>query len=144
MQILIPESAEDFARYFDLRWRILRAPWDQPQGSEQDEFESSSWHRMACENGRVPVGVARLHLNSPGQAQIRYMAVETTYRNQGVGTALVRSLEDQAQQSGALEILLHARDETLAFYTHLGYQVLGPSHTLFGSIRHHALSKRLV
>lgn len=143
MEIIIPESAEDFARYFDLRWRILRAPWDQPQGSEQDEFESSSWHRMACEDGRVPIGVARLHLNSPSQAQIRYMAVETAYRHRGVGTALVRSLEDQAQQSGALEILLHARDETLAFYTHLGYQVLGPSHTLFGSIRHHMLSKQL-
>ncbi len=143
MQILIPETAEDFARYFDLRWRILRAAWNQPRGSEQDELESSSWHRMACEDDRIPIGVARLHLNSPTQAQIRYMAVEVAHRQQGIGTALVQSLEDQAQRSGVHEIMLHARDETLPFYTHLGYQILGPSHTLFGSIRHHLVSKQL-
>ena len=99
---------------------------------------------MACENGRIPIGVARLHLNSPRQAQIRYMAVEETHRQKGIGTALVRSLEDQALRSGAREILLHARDETLGFYTQLGYQVQGPSHTLFESVQHHALSKQLV
>jgi predicted GNAT family acetyltransferase len=144
IQILIPETAEDFKQYYDLRWRILREPWQQPRGSEQDELESASWHRMACAEGRIPVGVARLHLNSPEQAQIRYMAVETTHREKGIGTALVRSLENQALCSGAQEILLHARDETLGFYTQLGYQILGPSHTLFESIHHHALSKQLV
>lgn len=143
MQILVPETPEDFARYFDLRWRILREPWGQPRGSEQDDLESSSWHRMACLERRMPIGVARLHLNTPSQAQIRYMAVEKAHRGLGIGAALVKSLEEQAKQAGAKEILLHAREETLGFYTHLGYQIIGPSHTLFGTIRHQALVKRL-
>ena len=143
MRILIPESTEDFARYYDLRWRILREPWRQPRGSERDELEYSSWHRMACESDRIPIGVARLHLNTPEQAQIRYMAVEKTHRRLGIGTALVESLEAQAGLIGAREILLNARGDTLGFYEHLGYEVTGPSHTLFGSIHHYVLLKQL-
>lgn len=143
MRILIPETKVDFARYYDLRWRILRAPWGQPRGSERDDLEVHSWHRMACLSGRIPAGVARLHLNSAAQAQIRYMAVEPDCRNQGIGTALAQALETQARQLGVAEIVLHARDGTLEFYARLGFEVTGPAHTLYGSIRHHALRKRL-
>jgi GNAT superfamily N-acetyltransferase len=143
VEILTPESTEDFARYYDLRWRILRAPWHQPRGSERDDLESHSWHRMACHEGRIPIGVARLHLNTADQAQIRYMAVETAHRRRGVGTALVESLEAQALSLGAIEILLHAREDTLGFYEHAGYSVAFPSHRLFDAIQHYAMIKRL-
>lgn len=143
MQILIPESETDFARYFELRWRLLRAPWDQPRGSERDDLEARSWHRMACLAGRIPVGVARLHLNAPAQAQIRYMAVEAACRNQGIGAALVQSLEAQARELGATEMVLNARDDAVGFYARLGYEVTGAAPTLYGSIRHHAMRKRL-
>lgn len=143
MQILIPESSDDFARYFELRWRILRAPWGQPQGSEQDALEAASWHRMACLEDRIPIGVARLHLKTPTQAQIRYMAVEPDHRQQGVGTALIAALEHQARGLGTKEILLHARTDALDFYTHRGYVLAGPAHTLFKTIRHYTLIKPL-
>jgi ribosomal protein S18 acetylase RimI-like enzyme len=143
MRILTPETEDDFARYFDLRWRILRAPWGEPRGSERDELDAAGWHRMACLSGRVPAGVARLHLNSPGQAQIRFMAVEPDCRQRGIGTALVVSLEDVARQLGATEIVLHARDEAVGFYAGLGYEVTGTAHILYGSIRHQAMRKRL-
>ena len=35
-----PQNPEEFERYRDLRWRILRAPWNQPRGSELDEIEA--------------------------------------------------------------------------------------------------------
>lgn len=144
MQIFIPESSKDFARYFELRWRILRAPWGQPPGSEQDALEAASWHRMACLEERIPIGVARLHLNTPTQAQIRFMAVEPNHRQQGIGTALVAALEEQASILGAKEITLHARTEALDFYIHLGYELSGPAHTLFESINHYTLIKPFV
>lgn len=143
MRILTPESDDDFARYYDLRWRILRAPWGQPRGSERDALDVDSWHRMACLVERVPVAVARLHLNSPAQAQIRYMAVEPDYRRRGIGSALTASLEDIARRLGATEIVLDAREEAVQFYAGLGYEVTGAGHTLFDSIRHRAMRKRL-
>ncbi|MFN2308352.1 MAG: GNAT family N-acetyltransferase [Gammaproteobacteria bacterium] len=141
MQILSPESETDFTRYFDLRWRILREPWGQPRGSERDTLEGDSWHRMACLSGRIPVGVARLHLNSPAQAQIRYMAVERESRQRGIGTALVAALEQQAWALGVTEIVLHAREAALDFYLRLGYEELGAADTLYGCIRHRAMRK---
>lgn len=143
MQIIAPETEEDFRLYFDLRWRILRAPWHQPVGSERDELETHSWHRMACRHERIPVGVARLHLNSAQQAQIRYMAVEAAQRGQGIGRALTQALEQQALKLAVQEILLHAREQSVAFYERLGYQVVQPSHTLYGSIHHHLMRKTL-
>lgn len=143
MRIITPESTEDFALYYDLRWRILRAPWKQARGSERDELDADSWHRMACQEGRTPIGVARLHLNTADQAQIRYMAVEAAHRRRGVGMALVESLEAQAFSLGVAEILLHAREETVGFYAHAGYRVAHPSHRLFDTIQHYAMIKRL-
>lgn len=143
MRILTPESDDDFARYYDLRWRILRAPWGQPRGSERDERDADSWHRMACLSGRIPVGVARLHFNTPAQAQIRYMAVEPECRRRGIGAALAAALEQTARQQGAAEIVLDARDESAGFYTRMGYEVVGAAHTLYGRIRHQAMRKRL-
>lgn len=143
MQILIPETPEDFARYYDLRWRILRQPWGQPPGSERDELETQSWHRMACVEERIPVGVARLHLNSQEQAQIRYMAVEPDRQRQGIGVALALELEKVAGLLGASEVMLHARNDSIGFYEHLGYRVTAPAQTLFGIIPHSEMRKRL-
>lgn len=143
IRILTPVTEEDFSRYFDLRWRVLRAPWDQPRGSERDALEDQCWHRMACIDERIPLGVARLQRNSPEQGQIRYMAVEPAWRGRGAGRALVEALEMQARALGMNEIVLDAREESVAFYQRLGYEVLGPSHTLFGTIRHAAMRKRL-
>lgn len=143
MRILTPESDDDFARYYDLRWRILRAPWGQPRGSERDERDADCVHRMACLSGRIPVGVARLQFNTPAQAQIRYMAVEPECRRRGIGAALAAALEQTARQHGAAEIVLDARDEAVEFYTSMGYEVIGAAHTLYGSIHHQAMRKRL-
>lgn len=143
MRILIPTTEDDFAHYFDLRWRILRAPWNQPRGSERDAFEEQSWHRMACGDDRLPVGVARLQRNSPDQGQIRYMAVEPSCQRHGIGTALVQALEAQARELSMFEIVLDAREASVGFYRRLGYEVVGPSHTLFGTIRHSLMRKRL-
>ena len=76
MIITSPDSQEDFEKYYSLRWKLLRYPWNQPKGSEKDEFEDTAFHVMICENGRIPVGVGRLHINNDGEAQIRYMAGE--------------------------------------------------------------------
>lgn len=143
MQILIPQTEEDFARYYDLRWRVLRAPWNQPRGSERDAFEDQCWHRMACKDDRLPLGVARLQRNSPDQGQIRYMAVEPSQQRQGIGAALVAALEIQARDLDMAEIVLDARVGSVGFYLRLGYEIIGPAHTLFGTIEHSHMRKRL-
>ncbi len=143
MHILTPESDSDFEHYYALRWRILRQPWGQAPGSERDDLEHQSWHRMACIVERIPVGVARLHLNTPEQAQIRYMAVEPAQQRQGIGVALVLELEKLARVHNAHEIMLHSRQNSIGFYEQLGYCVTAPAHTLYDTIEHSEMRKKL-
>ena len=43
MIVRAPSTEKEFERYRDLRWGILRAPWNQPKGSEVDELESKAF-----------------------------------------------------------------------------------------------------
>jgi len=58
-----PQSPDEFKQYYQLRWRILRAPWGEPEGSEVDEIEEQCFHIMLTNNEKT-VGVGRLQFNS--------------------------------------------------------------------------------
>ncbi len=74
-----PETKAEFKHYYHLRWKLLRAPWNQPEGSEVDDIDDKCFYVMAItvnadEKDKV-IGIARLQFNSDDEAQIRYMAV---------------------------------------------------------------------
>ena len=138
-----PQSKTEFERYYDLRWRILRAPWQQPRGSERDHHEDNAIHAMALNDEGHIIGVARLHQINKTTAQIRYMAVEDRWQGNGVGDALLRNLEGKARALGVQLIKLNARENSVRFYTKRGYQITGPGHLLYGEIKHQKLEKRL-
>jgi GNAT superfamily N-acetyltransferase len=143
MIIRSPANDSEFEAYYALRWSVLRAPWNQPPGSEKDEFEGDAIHLGAWnESGKI-VGVGRLHRMAGRQGQIRYMAVEPRVQGRGIGKALLQELELRAAQDGMIEIYLNAREEALQFYTDSGYELLGPAHLLFGAIPHYRMRKRL-
>ncbi len=142
MKITEPKTKEDFDKYYDLRWRILRKPWDQPKGSEKDDLEDESIHLMACQGG-VVCGVARAHFNSPGEAQIRYMAVDEPYRAKGIGSKLLAELEKRIKQKDGRQITLNAREIAVGFYEEHGYEIVAKAHTLYGTIEHFRMSKQL-
>ena len=142
-RIVTPETPDEFERYFDLRWRILREPWQQPRGSEQDDREGESLHRMACDEADKVLGVARLHFNNDEEAQIRYMAVEAAFTGQGIGTALLKALEAEATTKGAKRITLNARAPVEEFYRRHGYRTVAAAPTLFDCIEHVRMEKNL-
>ncbi|HEX8350972.1 MAG TPA: GNAT family N-acetyltransferase [Hymenobacter sp.] len=145
MQLIVPRTPAEFAAYYDLRYRVLRAPWQQPLGSERadDDERPSTMHAMLRAPDGAVVGVARLHPSGPAQAQVRYMAVEPGWQGQGIGRQLLEYLEAAARQQGLTECILHARETAVPFYTRLGYEVVAPSHTLFGSVPHFLMRKML-
>jgi len=143
LQISKPETPQQWGEYFDLRWRVLRAPWDQPRGSEKDEFDEIADHvAVRDQDGRL-LGVGRLHLNNEKEAQIRYMATEEDCRGLGVGRVIINKLEELARARGVERIVLNARDNVLGFYLRFGYTVIGPGPTLFGKVKHSKMEKRL-
>ena len=143
IQVINPQSKAEWEIYYQLRWQILRAPWQQPHGSEKDAQEAESFHVMAMD-GSLPVGVGRLHANSQDEMQIRFMAVIEPRRGQGVGALLLAALEQEALRRQARSIVLQARLEAVEFYQAHGYHITGPGNILFGEIQHRYMQKILV
>ncbi len=137
-----PSTPEEFEQYFELRWRILRKPWNEPRGSEVDEQEEDSYHIMALDENRI-AGIARLQFTEPGITQLRYMAVDELYQSQGIGRLIMTHMESYAKQQSALQLFLHARENALGFYQKLGYQTIGKSYLLFDQIQHYKMIKSL-
>ena len=142
-QIQQPSTEEEFKYYYHLRWKILRAPWGQPEGSEVDDIENQCFHVMAITPDKSVTGVARLQFNSKTEAQIRYMAVDDKHEGTGIGRALVNAIEKHATNTAHTKIILDARENAVSFYQTLGYQIIGKSYLLFDSIQHFQMDKDL-
>ncbi len=138
-----PESAADWENYYELRWRILRAPWHQPRGSEKDDLEAESEHVMIVGPERQALAVGRLHYNSAAESQVRFMAVDPEVQGRGLGGAILRELERRARAAGATSIVLNARDDAQHFYQRHGFVVTGPAPTMFDVVKHVRMRKDL-
>jgi predicted GNAT family N-acyltransferase len=143
LKLIEPCTEADWAAYFDLRWRILRAPWQQPRGSERDDSDSSSYHLMFRDPDGLAAAVGRFHLNSALEGQVRYMAVADSWRGKGLGGRILQGLEAFASSKAIKEVVLNAREQAVPFYIRYGYRVEGPADTLFGEVRHVRMRKRL-
>jgi len=98
---------------------------------------------MAVDPAHCVLGVGRLHFSAIGEARIRYMGVAAEYRRRGIGTRLLRGLEQKALALGAARIVLDARETALGFYRKHGYTATGPGPMLFNRIAHVTMEKRL-
>jgi len=136
-----PQTPEQWRDYYALRWRILRAPWGQPPGSERDDFEDAAWHVMAVAGQDHVVGVGRLHKLADRCAQIRYMAVADDYQGQGIGGLILQALEAKAMAWQIKEIVLNARRSVMKFYSRSGYSETAEGELLFGEIAHVRMQK---
>lgn len=141
MRLLEPSTPSDFEKYYQLRWEILRKPWDQPKGSEKDDAEATSIHAMVLDDADECVGVSRLQMNSPEEAQVRFMAVRDDQQGKGLGKMLMQYLEEKAKTSGAKKIILQSRENAVPFYLSIGYSVTEKTFRLWDIIQHYRMEK---
>jgi len=142
--VIEPQTPEEFKQYYSLRYKILRKPWGQPHGSERDNEDEISYHRMIIDEATGDaIAVGRLQVNTKEEAQIRYMAVGDNYQGKGLGSKIVIALEDIALDKGANRIILQARKNAVQFYQRNGYKVVEKSYILFDEIQHWLMKKEL-
>ena len=72
------------------------------------------------------VGTARLIGGAAGRYRLGRLAVYPRWRGKGVGTRLLRLLEEAALARGASQMLLHAQTHAESFYAKHGYAVDRP------------------
>ena len=135
-------DAPEYAQELDLRWRILRKPLGFERQAVQFPFEAESLHLVAFDGGQV-VGCVLFHPDGSGTGRLFQMAVEPERQGTGLGTRLVRALEEELVRRGFREVTLHARDTAVGFYARLGYAPVGPPYVEVG-IPHQNMRRLLV
>jgi len=143
MRLKAPETPAEWEKYYQLRWEVLRAPWQQPRGSEKAADDATATHALLLNEKEEAIGVCRMHLQTPAEAQIRFMAIRPDYQGQGLGQQLLQYAEEKARAAGASYITLQARENAILFYQKCHYTLLEKSHLLFGSIQHYKMQKEL-
>ena len=125
-EIRSPTTEEEWERYDDFRWEVLRKPLKMSHIPLKDNLEEASIHLMGVTSEGKILACGRLHLNTSEEAQIRYMGVSEDLRRSGIGSKMIKKLEEEAINQGANQIMLNARENAVAFYKSLGYFEVGP------------------
>ena len=143
-KVISPSNNSDFDEYYYFRWEYLRKDLSQKLGTERDDAENISIHRMIKNNNEEIIGVGRLHKISSDIYQVRYFAVHKDYRRIGLGIYLMKDLEGIAIKDKANYIILNARENALDFYEKLNYKVIKKTNLLFGKIQHYEMKKKII
>lgn len=133
-----PKNKKEFQSYYQFRWQVLCKEWEEEPGSEQDDLEEQSFHRMIVDENEAVLAIGRLHQTDQHNGQIRYMAVAPEQQGQGSGKQILNELENIASRLGLKQLSLNARENAVSFYQQLGY-----SHLLFDQIKHFSMSKTI-
>jgi predicted GNAT family N-acyltransferase len=142
--LVTPDSTAEMESLYQLRWEILRQPLGLSPGSEQDQMEETSTHRMIWDPvSKLALASGRIHAVNPNEAQIRYMAVARQAQGMGLGKLILEALEVVAAEKSWPEIWLNAREEALPFYLKSGYQNQGEIDPILG-IRHFRMTKSVI
>ncbi|MBK8955677.1 MAG: GNAT family N-acetyltransferase [Saprospiraceae bacterium] len=120
---LSPEYDEEIK----LRDRVLREPLNMQFSEAQLEAEFDQIHLGAFDSCNRLRGCLVLKKSDDSILQMRQVAVDPDFQNQGIGAMLVHAAEAWAVQNGYRRIMLHARDVAKRFYEKLEYHVEGDS-----------------
>jgi predicted GNAT family N-acyltransferase len=115
--------------------RILLSRYEDPE----DRF---SLNLIASVGGKA-VGTGRLTpaYDRAAVPTITWVATLPSYRNKGVGTALVRALIDEADARGYDTVYLNAQAHALGLYLSHGFKPIGQPQTIHG-IPHQAMIRQ--
>lgn len=143
MNVTFALHENDLKDIIELRYRILREPWNQSFESASDGNELQTYNALLRNDAGLIIACGRLQKNSENTGQIRYMAVDNSFQGKGYGQLVLQALENKAIETGLKEIELQARENALPFYSKNNYSLVEKSFVLWGIIPHYLMRKKL-
>ena len=107
----------DRARLEFVRRRVFIIEQKISESEEWDDADENSSHVLAFSEKRDAVGTGRLEPTG----KIARLAVLGEYRGQGVGSAMLIRLVEEARQRDFDQVYLHAQTHALNFYKKFGF-----------------------
>ncbi len=93
-----------------------------PMEEEIDGLDEHCWFVLAMDKTENPIGTGRLLPSG----KIGRMAVLKEYRNQGVGSAILKALIEVARLHSINELYLHGQSHAKSFYNKHNFIESGP------------------
>ncbi|MDW8468861.1 MAG: GNAT family N-acetyltransferase [Burkholderiales bacterium] len=121
-----------------IRFAIFVAEQNVPPDIELDDMDEKSVHAIAYAPDGKAVGTGRLLPDG----RIGRMAVLKEWRRQGVGTAILDALVQEARRRGHAEVSLSAQLQAAEFYRNHGFVAEGKVY-LEAGIPHQKMRRRL-
>ena len=119
MKVIIPKTQKELIDHFMVRGKVFIIGQQIDWEIEFDGLDDQCVLFNAYIDGNI-AGAARLYHNKVGR-----LATLDTYRKKGVGTAIMKFIEQYAKEQGIDHLLLNAQLYVKDFYLHLGYVVQG-------------------
>lgn len=91
---------------------------------ELDSVDDIAFHAVAYDGDKV-IGCGRMFSENNNSYHIGRIAVLDEYRNSGIGSAIMSSLEEKAASLNAECVVLSAQRRAFGFYIRLGYEPVG-------------------
>lgn len=111
------------------------------EDEEYDGLDDTCRHYIA-QNGNNVIGTARVRDISQDCMKIERMAVLPTYRRKGVGTGILKVIEEEFKKGPVTELILHAQMDAFLFYKACAFQEVGETFYEAG-IEHIKMQKKL-
>lgn len=121
---IIDIDSDDYGQTLLLRHEILRRPIGKSIAEDDLSHENEDCI-LGAFYGEQLVAMATLIDSSSEESIIRYVAVDESWQRQGIGTAVILRLEEEARQRNKKRIRLMARVTVAHFYENLGYEKEG-------------------
>ena len=142
--ITSPHTKEEFKAYYSLRYKVLREPLGQPHGTEKDDYEPISQHYMAVDSDtNEVVGTIKLFEKDAGIGQFSHLAIDPRHQKQGIGRALIATVEAKARELGYKQLGTLTRLTATGFYERCGYTRGGITEVMFGKLQMMWMEKTL-
>lgn len=130
--------ARDELRLKSIRHQVFVIEQRVPADLEWDGIDAQCRHALAEDNAGNAIGCGRLLPDG----HIGRMAVHATWRDRGVGGALLAYLVELARAEGHRRVLLNAQVNAMRFYAHRGFTPMGEEFEEAG-IPHRAMVREL-
>jgi N-acetylglutamate synthase-like GNAT family acetyltransferase len=141
--VKIATTEAQFLAILQLRYKMLRQPWNQPIETATDNLEQRSINAFIEDEHGMAIACGRLQENEHKTGQIRFMAVDSAYQGKGLGKKILAALEEQARMIQLANLELQARENAVVFYKSCGYFIKETSFLLWGQIQHYLMEKVL-
>ena len=137
-----PKTKEEYNLMSDLKWRVLREPWDQPRESGKFIDIKNGYQLIAIVEDEI-IGTAHYKKINDTVAIVKDVVVKKKYRRRGVARNLMEALEITASKQGLNYLVLQAREGTITIFKKLGYDSVGEGPLLFGIMKQEKMTKKI-